>query len=166
MGMLKSTTSSVQVLRTRPHRLEARCLEIDFLGFRSDWKPRNAPSGKRFTSYGVFHGDRIVATSRVSHTPLVGWGGGALEILEVLGPEVLIVATVVAPAYRGRGLARALRGRLQLDYSRILTGTCEISDPAIFHLNRQQGFRLVFRQRSNDQWFWARTEAAEMAAGR
>lgn len=160
------TKHRVQRLYTRHHRLEARCLEIDFLGFRSDWKPKNAPSSKKYTSYGVFDNNRIIATTRVSHSPLIGWSGEALQKLRQLDPEVFIVATVVDPDYRGQGIARALRDRLKQDFDRILTGTCDISDPAIHYLNRQQGFQLLFQRGQNAQWFWSRNcENVETSAG-
>jgi len=162
-NMLFDKTAEVVELTTPGQRQEAASLERRVFSPGSKYQNPRPPSAKRFTSYGVYDDGKLVGVTRVDKDPLKAWAKDkeGLKALKVLGPEVWIEATAVDPEHRGKGVAKALRGHVQSQYSSVLTGTGPKSDPAMKHLNESQGFKPVLQRGKNMQYHWAKT--AELA---
>ena len=104
-------------------------------------------------NYGVFHNDTLIGHTRVNTTPS---GGKLLDSIKEYSPNVAYIAsTAVHPDYRSKGVAKALRSKLQNTYDSLITkSTKGLSDPHIDVLNAKTGFSAIENRGDSTIYFW------------
>jgi GNAT superfamily N-acetyltransferase len=152
--------STVKLLLSKDDRQQAASLERRVFSPSIKYQDPKPPSDKKYVEYGVFDGGKLVGMTRVNSDPLQGFHGPSLQKLKEFKPEVWINSTVVDPEYRGQGVGKALRSHLQKRYDSILSATDSESDPAMQHLNAQQGFEKVFERGRKVTWHWSKEKDA------
>ncbi len=145
-------------LATAEQKKQGVELEADVFGGRK-------PKLRNHRMFGVYDGAELVAMTRVNLDPLKEWKNDLnYEHVKALAPDVAISATAVSPSHRRKGLAGALRRKLQREYSSIITGIGTHSErEAMERLNKKTGFKQFWKQGPNSQYSWSKGHVEKTA---